>query len=122
MKKVKKPNTIPPILIDGTKVTLKKATVEDFLTAAEKFKEFKERHPNLIEGVVKSEAFNNAFDDLYDEEQDKAFNLYFESDRKITAFAFMDLADACYDVLGPVVEVRETYYKMLQLLGIEVAE
>lgn len=107
---------------DRPSVSVKRATVEALLTAAKEFNEFEERHPDVIENVLKSETFENTLNDLYQNKEEKALDLYLESGEKISHFTFMNLAEACYDVLGPVVEIEEKYCKMLQLLGIEVTE
>lgn len=120
MNKMKAPGTIPPINIDGIKLTLKKASVEAFLTAAEERNEFVSRRHGTNE--LESETFRSTYDDLCRKEEEKALDLYAESGENISHFTFMYLASACYDVLGPVVEVGEKYCKILQLLGIEVTE
>lgn len=120
MKKIKKPSTIPPISIDKIKVTLKKATVEAYLTAVEERSEFINRHHGT--NVLKSKQFRKTLDNLCQKEEEKALALYAESEENIAHFTFMQLASACYDMLGPVVEIVEKYCEILQLLGIEVTE
>ncbi len=107
---------------DRPSVSVKRATVEAFLTAAKEFSEFEESHPDVIENAIKSEVFERTLDDLYQKEEEKALDLYAESGENISHFTFMSLASACYDALGPVVEIGEKYCKILQLLGIEVTE
>ncbi len=102
------------------KVTLKKVTVEAFLTAAKERNAFVNRYYG--KNTLESEIFKRDFDDYCQKEEEKALDLYTESGEQISHITFMALASACYDVLGPVVEVEEKYYKMLQLLGIEVME
>ena len=102
------------------KVVLNKATVSAYLTAAEERSEFVNRHHG--KNALKSEPFKSTYDDLSQKEEEKALDLYAESGENISHFTFMSLANVCYDVLGPVVEVVEKYCKILQLLGIEVTE
>lgn len=102
------------------KVALKKATIEAFLTAVEEQSEFVNRHHGT--NALESEEFRSTYDDLCQKEEEKALDLYAESGENISHFTFMHLASVCYDVLGPVVEVKEKYCKILQLLGIEVTE
>lgn len=102
------------------KVALKKATIKAYLTAAEERSEFVNRHHGT--NALESEPFRTTYDDLCQKEEEKALDLYAESGENISHFTFMNLASACYDVLGPVVEVVEKYCKILQLLGIEVTE
>ena len=102
------------------KVTLKKATVEAFLTASKERNDFVNRHYG--KNTLESEIFKREFDDHCQKEEEKALDLYAESGENVSHFTFMGLASACYDVLGPVVEVGEKFYKILQLLGIEVTE
>ncbi len=104
------------------RLSVKHATVEALLIAAKELNEFMENHPDLINSAVKSEAFERTFDELYQKEEEKALDLYAESGENISHFTFMHLASVCYDVLGPVVEVKEKYCKILQLRGIEVTE
>ena len=100
--------------------TLKKATVKAYLTVAEERSEFVNRHHGT--NALESEPFRSTYDDLCQKEEEKALDLYAESGENISHFTFMSLASVCYDVLGPVVEIVEKYYKILQLLGIGVTE
>lgn len=118
MKKVKKPSVIPPINADGMKITLKKATVQEFLAAVRAHSEFVLKYQT----APKPKTWAEEYDAVCYAEEEKAFNLCEESGDQIAHFTFINLASACYDVLGPVVEVEEKYCKMLQLLGIEVTE
>lgn len=118
MNKMKAPGTIPPINIDGIKLTLKKASVDAFLTAVEERNEFVSRRFSGTYPLRRARFF----DSLCRKEEEKALDLYAESGENISHFTFMYLASACYDVLGPVVEVEEKYCKLLQLLDIEVTE
>lgn len=120
MKKIKKPNTIPSIPIDRTKVTLKRATVEAYLTAAEERIQFFNHHHETKGHILKQ--FRSTYEALCDKEEEKALDLYAESEENISHFTFRRLGSVCYDVLGPVVEVVEKYCQILQLLGIEVTE
>lgn len=105
---------------DRPSVSVKRATVEAFLTAAKERSEFVNRHHGTK--ALDAEPFRSTYDNLCQKEEEKALDLYLESGEKISHFTFMNLAEACYDVLGPVVEIEEKYCKMLQLLGIEVTE
>lgn len=102
------------------KVTLKKATIKAYLTAAEERSEFVNRHHGT--NALESEPFRSTYDDLCQKEEEKALDLYAESEKNVSHFIFMNLASVCYDVLGPVVEIVEKYCKILQLLGVEVTE
>ena len=102
------------------KVALKNATVKAYLTVAEERSEFVSRHHGT--NALESEPFRRMYNDLCQKEQEKALDLYAESKENISHFTFMSLANVCFDVLGPVVEVVEKYCKILQLLGIEVTE
>ncbi len=99
-------------------VTLKKTSVEAFLTAAKERNEFVNSYYG--KDTLESEIFKRDFDDHCQKEEEKALDLYAESGEKISHFTFMSLASACFEVLG--LDVEETYKKMLQLLGVEVTE
>ena len=101
-------------------VSVKRATVKELLTAVKEFSEFEESQPNVIENILESKTFEDTLNDMYNNKEEKAFDLYLESGEEISHFTFMNLAEACYDVLGPIVEIEEKYCKILQLLGIEV--
>lgn len=103
---------------DRPSVSVKRATVEAFLTAAKERSEFVNRHQG--KKALESEPFRSTYDDLCQKEEEKALDLYAESKEKIAHFTFMSLASSCFDVLG--LDVEETYTNMLQLLGIEVTE
>lgn len=118
MKKGKNIEVPPTTRTDGTKVTLKKATVKEFLAAANAHSEFIEKY----KVAPKPKTWAEEYDGVCYTEEEKAFKLCDESGNQIAHFTFINLASACYDVLGSVVEVEEKYCKILQLLGIEVTE
>lgn len=118
MNKGKNIEVPPTTRTDGTRVTLKMATVKEFLTAVFEHSEFIEKYKS----ARRPKTWAEEYDEVCHTEEEKAFRLSDESEYQISHFTFMNLASACYDVLGPVVEVEEKYCKMLQLLGIEVTE
>lgn len=102
------------------KVTLKRATVEAFLTASKEYYSFTKNT------FVKQNADKSYFFELseqlhkFDEPRKiKAQELSKQSGETIPGFTFISLASACFDVLGQ--NSNETFYKMLKVLNIEVA-